>query len=457
MASKQPKLGARNLAYLALCQIEKDGAYANIALKQVLNQYHPQPREGRLAAELVYGTTRMRLALDHILKQFLNKPLEELMPELKIILRLSLYQLHYLQVEPYAAVNEGVSMTKKYASPRLAGLANAVLRNYLRSDRGKLLPTKDDDLRQYLHLSLSFPEWLVDYLLVHFSPQEAEAFCLHANQHHGIAIRTNTLKVQRDELVELLAAEEITAELAGFAPETLLLSGGVGNLSALDLFQKGYFAVQGQSSQLVGHALSPRPGSRVLDLCAAPGGKTTHLAALMGNQGEIHAFDLHPHKLGLIEDNARRLGIDIITAAAADSRHLPESYQQTADYILLDAPCSGLGVLAARSDSRFRKEITNIDALAQLSYQLLAAAATYLRPGGRLCYSTCTITEEENAANIRRFLAEHTDFTLVPLEGLIPLMPEKRGRLATGEIQLLPFDNDHDLEGFYIALLEKQK
>lgn len=457
MFAKQQELGARSLAYLALRQIEKDGAYANIALKQVLNQHHHQPREARLAAELVYGTTRMRLAVDHIMRQFLNKPLSELMPELKIILRMSIYQLHYLKVEPYAAVNEGVSLTKKYASPRLAGLTNAVLRNYLRADKQQLLPAKEENFLEYLHLTLSFPQWLVDYLLQHYSPAEAEAFCLHANAHHGIAIRTNTLKISRDELLELLASEGITAHAAGYAPETIIISGGVGNIAELALFREGYFIVQGLSSQLVGHALSPRPGSMVLDLCAAPGGKSTHLAALMNNQGAIDAFDIHPHKVELIKDNAQRLGIQCFTAHVADSRRLPERYQQVADYVLLDAPCSGLGVLAARSDSRFRKEIANIDALAKLSYQLLEAAATYVKPGGKLCYSTCTITNEENVSNIRRFLAEHNDFALAPLQGLMPLMTEKREQLGSGEIQLMPFAADKELEGFYIALLEKRR
>ncbi len=456
MAGKQ-QIDARSLAFWALRQVEMDGAYANIALKQVLNQYQPQQQTARLAAQIVYGTTRMRLALDYLLNRFLTKPLEAMMPELKIILRLSLYQLHYLQVEPYAAVNEGVRLTKKYASPRLAGLTNAVLRNYLRAaDKEQLLPHREDGLRQYLHITLSFPAWLVDYLLAHFSPQEAEDFCLQANAHHGIAVRTNTLKISREQLLEQLAAAGIEAVPGGYAPETVIIRGGVGNISALPLFREGYFTVQGAASQLVGHALAPRPGSTVLDLCAAPGGKSTHLAALMQDKGKLQAFDLHPHKLSLIEANARRLGLTIISAAAADSRHLPEIYRECADYLLLDAPCSGLGVLAARSDSRFRKEISNIDQLAELSYQLLDAASAYLKPGGRLCYSTCTITQEENAANIRRFLAEHPQFAPVPLDGLLPLLPEHQQELNSGQLQLLPTPDDPDSEGFYIALLEKR-
>ncbi len=449
-------ISARAAAFLALRQIELEDAYANIALKQVLNQYKLSGQDSRLAAQITYGTTRMRLALDHILARFLKKPVSELMPELKIILKLSLYQLHYLSIEPYAAVNEGVALTKKYASPKLAGLANAVLRNYLRKDKDSLLPKKEDDLRSYLHITQSFPLWLVDYLLGHYSAEEAEAFCLHANTHRGIAIRVNMLKTGREELMKAMAAEDIFVEKAGCAPETLRFSGEAGNLAAQHFFTDGCFTVQGLSSQLAAHALAPAPGSRVLDMCAAPGGKTTHMAELMGNKGDIRAFDVHPHKTVLIEDNAARLGIDIISVDTADSRALPDSYREWADYILLDAPCSGLGVLGVRADSRFRKEHSGVGKLARLSWELLEAAAGYLRPGGRLCYATCTITEEENGANIHRFLVRHPEFSLVPLTGLMNIMPDSREELATGEIQLLPFQNDKAMDGFYIALLEKK-
>lgn len=449
-------ISARCAAFLALRQIERDDAYANIAFKQVLNQYKLSSQEARLAAQITYGSTRMRLALDHMLSHFLKKPLDELMMELKIILRLSLFQLHYLETEPYAAVNEGVALTKKYASPKLAGLTNAVLRNYLRADKASLLPAKDDDFREYLNVTLSFPVWLVDYLLAHYTPEEAEAFCIHANTHRGIAIRANTLKISAADLAQALAAENIQTSSAGYAPETLRLTGEAGNLAAQHFFRDGYFIVQGLSSQLVAHALSPAPGSRVLDLCAAPGGKTTHLAALMNNSGEIHAFDIHPHKAALIQANAERLGVDIIQAEVADSRELPETYDCWADYILLDAPCSGLGTLGVRADSRFRKENASVGQLARLSYELLESAARYLRKGGRICYSTCTITEDENGANVHRFLVEHPDFTLVPLAGLRKFMPEYKDKLASGEIQLLPFMDDKGMDGFYIALLEKK-
>ncbi len=450
-------ISSRAVAFLALRRIEREDAYANIALKQLLNKYHLPVEEAKLAAQITYGATRMRLSLDHMLSQFLKNPLAQLMPEIKIILRLSLYQLHYLQIPEYAAVDEGVRLAKKYASPRLSGLVNGVLRQYLRSDREQLLPKKEDGIEDYLSTTLSFPRWLTSYLLQHYTNDEAEQFCLHANAHQGIAIRTNTLKTTREQLIADLAAEDIIAEAAGFAPETLQLSGKLGNMAAHPLFKKGHFVAQGLSSQLAAHVLSPKPGSKVLDLCAAPGGKTAHLAALMNNQGEIHAFDIHPHKVELIKDNARRLGIGIIKADTADSRALPQSYLQWADYILLDAPCSGLGVLGMRPDSRFRKETAAITELAKLSYELLSAAADYLKPGGRICYATCTITEEENSANIKRFLAWHPEFSLQSISGLMEYMPEMKKELSCGAIQLLPFTTGGRAEGFYLALLEKAK
>jgi 16S rRNA (cytosine967-C5)-methyltransferase len=456
VTKKASPLSARAAAYLALRQIEMEDAYANIALKQVLNQYQLPANEARLATQIVYGATRMQLALDHILSQFLAKPLSQLPVETKIILRLSLYQVHYLRIEPYAAVNEGVLLAKKYAPPKLSGLVNGVLRNYLRAEeREKLLPSAADGMAAYLQTTLSFPEWIVEYLLSRYTPEQAEAFCLHANSYRGVAIRANTLKTSRDELYARLAERQVEVKIAGYAPESLLLAAEVGNLAAQPLFREGYFIVQGLSSQLVAHALNPAPGSRVLDLCAAPGGKTTHLAALMKNKGELHAFDVHPHKTSLVRDNAERLGCRIIQAETADSRFLPESYLGWADYLLLDAPCTGLGTLGLRADSRFRRETADIAALAELSGELLEAAARYLKPGGRLCYATCTITEAENGGNIRRFLEAHPEFALVPIEGLMPYLPGRRAELERGELQLLPFQDSQAMEGFYIALLEK--
>ena len=455
--SGESKIPARDTAYLVLREIEERDAYANLALKRFLDGHNVTPVDARLAAEIVYGTARMRLALDCLLTGLLRQPLEQLQPEAATILRLSLYQLHYLdKVEAYAVTDEAVKLTRRYAKPALTGLVNAVLRNYLRQAEQKgreaLLPPPDD-LRRYLQITLSYPDWLVSYLLANFGPERALAICRAGNAHPGLWLRANTLRVGRDELAAELNAAGYPCRAAGYAPETLLLERGAG-LTATPAFTAGRFLLEGPASQLVAHALQPQPGSRVIDLAAAPGGKTTHLAALMQNRGEIAAFDIHEHKTRLIRDNCRRLGVEIVRTAVADGAALPETWRGWADALLLDAPCSGLGVLAARADSRHHKTAADLPALAAQQAKMLRAAAAYVRPGGRLCYSTCTLAHEENEDNVRRFLADHPDYHLLPLTTLAGWLPPLyRAQAAQGMVQLLP--DEQGMEGFFLALMEK--
>ena len=450
-------ISSREAAFQALRQVEQEGAYANLALKKILDQAQLRAEEARLATEIVYGTARLRYALEHLLSQLLTRPIQQLHPDIRVILELSLYQLHYLAQEPYAVVNEGVKLAKKHTNPALAKLTNGVLRSYLRlaESRGKetLLPG-EKDLRAYLRITQSYPAWLVDYLLAHFGSEDSKRFCVAGNARPRVWLRSNSLRITREALLEKLLAQGCQAEAAGFAPETIRVTANAA--PAAQYIKEGLCLAQGPASQLVAHALAPQPGSRVLDLAAAPGGKTTHLAAYMENRGELRAFDLHEHKLPLIRDNCRRLGIDIVQAGAADSALLPEEYREWADYLLLDAPCSGLGVLNTRPDSRYHKQAQDIPELARLSYRLLEAAAGYLRPGGYLCYSTCTITNEENSGNLHRFLDKHPEFRLAPMTNLVGMLsrPEDQQAARQGELQLLP--QEQGVEGFFISLLHKR-
>ena len=453
--SKTNFITAREAAFTVLRQIEEEAAYANLAWAAFLRRHAVEPRERMLATEIIYGSVRMRLALDHMLAQFLSKSIEELMPEARTILRLSLYQLHFMGGgKPYAVVDQAVELAKKHANPPLARLVNAVLRNYLRREGKNLLPD-ERDLRQYLHISESYPLWLVDYLLEHYGAKQAKSFCRSGNEHSGIYLRANTLKASAVELMQLLDSEGYTARISGPAPETLILERGLG-LMENRLFKEGYFMVQGAASQLAAHALSPQLRSNVIDLCAAPGGKATHMAALMENSGELHAFDIHEHKLRLIADNSRRLGLDIVKPVLGDGAALPSEYTEWADYLLLDAPCSGLGVLASRPDLRWHKQATDIKKLADVSLALLVKAASYVKPGGYLCYTTCTITEEENGGNISRFLQASKGFTLAPMEKLASVLEESDYKKAalSGQVQLFP--GPVVKEGFFLALLQKE-
>lgn len=455
MATAQPRhISAREAAFLVLLQVEREAAYANLALAKLMRTYQLSAADARLAAEIVYGAARLRDMLDHIIAALLAKPIEQLMPEARVILRLSLYQLRALdKVTPYAVVDEAVKLAKQYANPPIARLVNGVLRNYLRRDAAGFLPRREDDLVAYLSVTLSYPRWLVDLLLREAGAEAAEQFCLAGNSHPGLFLRANTLRLNRDQLAARLAAEGLVAAPAGYAPETLLLKGG--NIAASRAFRDGDCSVQGAASQLAAHALSPAPGSRALDLCAAPGGKTTHLAALMQDRGELHAFDRHAHKIGLIKDNCRRLGINMVQAADADSRQLGPAYRNWADYLLLDAPCSGLGVLAARPDSRYHLQEADIERLALAAAELLQAAADYVKPGGLLCFSTCTVTRRENREQIERFLAARGDFRLQPLSALLPWLSSAADRqtVEQGMLQLWP--DVQGGEGFFISLMRK--
>lgn len=461
-AVTKPAYHAREAALLVLLQVERDGAYANLALKKLLDNSRVSAVDARLAAQLVYGTVRQKNALDHILAQLLSRPLEQLMLEARVILRMSIYQLYYLNnAQPYAVVDQAVRLSKQYANASLAKLVNAVLRSYLRRDEKEgghqaWLPDRRD-MRRYLSISLSYPRWLVDYLIEAVGLREAEQFLQMGNQHAGLWLRCNTLVCSRAQLIDSLAAEGIVTEPGGFAPESLLVRSGAAKLARSQAFAAGAFTMQGAASQLVAHALKPAAGSVVYDLCAAPGGKTTHLAALLENSGKIYAFDLHEHKVALIRANAQRLHCTNITAQVANSCVLDASYRGQADYLLLDAPCSGLGVLNERADSRWHKQRSDIRQLAAASYALLQAAAAYVKPGGLICYSTCTVAQEENTANVQRFVQEYTDFSLAPMEGLLPYLQEEADKQSARQGMLQLWPQRHHCEGFFIALLRKNR
>jgi len=445
---------AREAALLILHQVEKNKAYANLQTAKVLDAGGYSPLDMRLITEISYGTQRMRAAIDYILGRLLTKPLDSLPLWILLILRISIYQLVYLdKLPPSAVVNEGVKLAKKYGHAGTASLVNAVLRNYLRKteDGSLTLPTKGAG-EEYLITTLSHPIWLIEYLQAFWSMEDIEAFCLFNNARPSVNIRTNTLKTTREDLMEKLITEGMDPTLGRYAPESIIL-GKLGGISHLASFKQGLFQVQDEASMIAAHVLGVSKGAKVLDLCAAPGGKTTHIAQLMADEGEIHAFDVHEHKIALIKENCRRLGIDSVQAGLCDARHLPASYQGWADFILLDAPCSGLGVLGRRPDARWRKSPEDIDLMGALSREILQAAADYLKPGGIICFSTCTIAPEENEMAIKEFLQTRTDFSLISFPDM-PWLSQEETVLQKGTLQLLP--QKHGMEGFFLARLQKK-
>ncbi len=451
------KESARLMALEVISAVLEDGAYANIALHGMLETHRPAKLDRAFITELVYGTLRRLNTLDWVLGSFLQKPLAGLPPRIRNILRLGAYQLLYLdRVPDSAACNESVNLARRYGHPGTVKLVNAVLRNVARRKGQLAFPDLAADPGQGIAVKYSHPAWLVRRWLAEFGQAQTEELCRANNEIPPNMIRTNTLKITRPELKRVLATKGVESREGRFAPETLLIDGfrSIGDLQA---FNSGFFMVQDESSTLAGHALNPSPGSLVIDACSAPGGKSTHLAQLMGNQGHIISADLYPHKLELIRENAARLGVDIIEPVLIDAAELDRTYGGQADYVLVDAPCSGLGVLRRRPEIKWRQDPARFEELHNLQVKLLAGAAGCLKPGGVMVYSTCTITREENLEVVEEFLRQHQTFELAGLAGNLPAaLAEMTGAAAMdrGYLQLLP--HVHGTDGFFLARLRRK-
>lgn len=448
---------ARAAALLALQRIDAAGAYANLALDEVLAGARLEPRDRALATELVYGVTRRRGTLDWVLAQVSSRPLAGLDPWVRNNLRMGAYQLLYLDRIPAAAVTHAaVELARRHGHEGVAKFVNGVLRGLIRQQPSLRFPDPAADPAGHLAVAESVPLWLAEYALAHWGADGARALLAAMNAPPPVTVRVNGLKLTRGDLQARLQREGIASTPTRWSPDGLVLA-GVSSAAALDrlgLFQAGLFTVQDESSMLVAPVVAPAPGWTVLDVAAAPGGKSTHLAELMGNRGRVLALDIHPHKVDLIEQAVQRLGATCVEAVCADGRRVGALFAQRADAVLCDLPCSGLGTLARRPDARWRKGPGDIAALARVQAELLDAAARAVKPGGVLVYSTCTITSEENGDVVAAFLAAHPDF--VP-EDLTPFLPpglRAEPGVTAGWLQLWP--HRHGTDGFFLARLRRK-
>lgn len=384
--------------------------------------------------------------LEPLLKQGLNHT----PPWTREILRLAVFQLHYLDRIPvWAVASTAVELARKYA-PAQAGLVNAVIRR-LGREGFRPLPDPERYPVQHLAVKYSYPEWLVAEWAARLGWEEAEALCQINNEAPPLTLRVNTLKTSRANLLRRLAEQGYAARPSDLVPEAIRVEGLV-DLGDQDFFTEGWCLAQDEASMLVSRVLDPAPGSFVIDACAGPGTKTTHLAQMMQDKGRIQAIDIHPARVRLIEENCCRLGITSIQATLLDARELAARWPAQADYILVDAPCSGTGALRRRPDLRWRQAPAKIYDLKQLQQQLLTAAVGALRPGGVLVYSTCSLQAVENDEIANWLEATYQD--LRP-EGLIARLPEALQRDAGAEkIQLWP--QRHDTDGFFIARWQKR-
>ncbi|NNU82531.1 16S rRNA (cytosine(967)-C(5))-methyltransferase RsmB [Geobacillus sp. BMUD] len=443
-------MNVRELALDTLLAIEEKGAYSHLELNDAIRKGHVDSRDAALLTEIVYGTMQRRDTLDYYLAPFLRKA-RRLEPWVRILLRLTLYQMVYLdRVPDRAAVFEAVEIAKRRGHRGIASLVNGVLRTISREG----LPAIEavDDASQRLAIATSHPEWLVRRWIAQYGFEETARMCEMNLRPPQSTARVNRLRATVEEALERLRAEGVEAELGRMAPEAIRAEKG--NLAHTEAFRAGWLTIQDESSMLVARALDPAPGERVLDCCAAPGGKTTHIAERMDGRGEVVAVDVHEHKVKLIKQQAQRLGLDNIMAIALDSRRLGERFApESFDRILVDAPCTGFGVIRRKPEIKYTKGSDDVAALAEVQQAILRAAAPLLKKGGTLVYSTCTVEREENEETIARFLADHRDFSL---DGqLAERMPEPvRPYVKGGMLQLLPHHFDSD--GFFIARLRKK-
>jgi 16S rRNA (cytosine967-C5)-methyltransferase len=455
IAKAKPVSTARRIALEVLRRIEAEGAFATLALTHAIERAPQLSAEDRaLATTLVYGTVRFRRNLDFALAAHSRRPLNKIEPGLMRILRLTAYQLLFLERVPdWAAVDEAVTLASTLRGRRAAGFVNGVLRALVGAREHIDWPDPHLDPARALAIRLSFPDWMVQCWVEQFGPQRAEQFMAACNQPAPSWLRTNTLKTSPDELIELLSASGVTAHPSEYVPAAICAPFGQ-ELRSAAAHDAGLFHVQDAAAQSVCHLLDPRPGERILDACAAPGGKTCTIAELMQNQGEIVAADAHPARCGLVRKLAERLGITCIQTVQADlSEPIPSTWGLF-DRVLLDAPCSALGVLRRHPEAKWRLFPEDLAHLATVQRQLLDSVSHVVKPGGSLVYSVCTISHEEGSILIDTWLRDHTEFERAdPLTGRHALWH----KLIDADRCLHTWPDQHDMDGFFaVRLIHKQ-
>jgi 16S rRNA (cytosine967-C5)-methyltransferase len=437
---------ARLCAYKVLRRVFEDGAYADRAFRGEADRAALSGRDRAFAMRLAYGSVQMKATVDYVLGRLARRPLEKLDPPVLAALRLGVYELLFVGGTPArAAVNESVELAKQ-ESPHAHAIVNAVLRRASR-EAPQMLEALDDDTPDGAALVHSHPKWIAERWWSELGPDEARALMAHDNEPAESSVRANRLRTTATALVELLEDEGVEARTDPLAPEAVVLS-AAWDAHGSEPFKRGLLMPQSRASMIVARALDPRPGDRALDLCAAPGAKTTHLAALMRNEGSVVAVELDERRAEAIRANCARLGVTNVEVVVGDAAE--SAYGDRYDRVLVDPPCSDLGTLQSRPDVRWRKTADQVESLRALQRRVLDAGARATAPGGTVVYSTCTISVAENRAQIEDFLERHADFRAADLSGRHP------GLALTGDrafLQTLPHRDRTD--GFFIAALER--
>jgi 16S rRNA (cytosine967-C5)-methyltransferase len=448
---------ARSSALQVLLSWQRTGTYPDQLLRD-LWAINPgiKPIDRNLTFQLVFGVLRWKEKLDWVIQQFSSRPLPKITLRTLFILRLGAFQILYLSRIPLsAAVNESVKLAKEGREPWSGNFVNAVLRALSREKESLPFPAKDDPV-PYLSVNYSHPAWLVEAWIRSYGFQKTEDLCRTNNEIPPLTIRVNLSKTSRGDLVEALQPIALKVEITPFSPVGIRVEEAERPLTAISLYNQGFFQIQDEASQLIAPLLAPQPGETILDLCAGFGGKTSHLAELMKNQGKLVALDLHPRKITALRETARRMEITILQVKTGDGlkEDLFPRTNPLFDRILIDAPCSGWGVINRNPDLKWRLKAEDGLRLGGMQNKFLQNAAGWLKSGGIIVYCTCTLNKEENQTVIQKFLRENPGFNL---EDVSPFLPQAAQGLTDGQGCYQTWPPAHHLDGFFAARLKKKK
>lgn len=426
----------REIALKILYKIDKEQAYSNIVLNEEIkqNRQNLNEKDIGLISEIVYGVTTWRLTLDEIIKKHSKIKLKKISPWILNILRMGIYQIIFLDKIPKsAAVNESVNLAKRYGHSSSSNFVNAILRKVEKKDYDEFFNI-DNDVEK-ISKTTSMPEWIIKELLKNNNIESVEKICENSNIKPRITIRINNLKTTKQSLIQKFEEVNIKYEETNY--DDFLILEKTKNIENLDLFKNGFFTIQDISAGLTATVLDPKPGDNILDACSAPGGKTTYMAELMKNEGNIEAWDIYEHRTKLIEQNAKRLGISIIKTEVRDATIYDKNLEEKFDKILLDVPCLGIGVIKRKPDIKWQRKIEDIEEISEIQKTILENCSKYLKKGAVLVYSTCSIFKEENEDIINDFLSKNDDFEIVE-NGIYNIIP------------------DEEKDGFFICKLQKK-
>lgn len=442
----------RKEALEILLRIEKSGSYSHLLIDQAIQQEKIAKIDEQLLTEIVYGTLERKLTLDYYLAPFIQKQ-KKLQDWVRMLLRMSVFQMEYLDNVPtYAIINEAVEIAKQKGHKGIANVVNGVLRNVQRQGVRELALIEDETER--LAIATSHPIWLVNRWINEYGFEVTKEMCEFNMTKKPLYLRVNRLRNSREAILEKLQAADIEASASPYIEESIVVTKG--NVLKTNLLQAGEVTIQDHSSMFAAKSLDVTPEMNVLDTCSAPGGKATYIAELMANEGKVYAYDLHKNKVKLIDKNAKRLGLTNIETRAQDARALRELHEEKSfERIIVDAPCTGLGVLRSKADIKYNKEEKDIDNLQRVQLAILHEVAPLLKDNGKLVYSTCTVNKTENNDVVKSFLSEHPKYEVD--EAYVMQVAEQLGEkaLITAEgVQLFPQTMNAD--GFFITRFVKK-